>query len=268
MNSSETKETLTFDYHTIRLIIGLIAMSLPVVVAIRAGGVTDSISWSYHTDARDCFVGSLFVIGAFLISYKGHKPTLNPNEVGKFWIWMSSFWKGAIEFRIWEKQHEEDIVSWVGGIAAVVTALFPTGDCLAENCPFIPVSQIHYGGAIVVFATTVYFCLFAFMARAKSKMEQSGMRLKSAGLDPRQKRKWIYSICGWGIALVLLVLLVLKSASVPTFQNMTFWAETLALELFGFAWLTASQYLPFITEETERQKFFFEGIFSGRSAQN
>jgi hypothetical protein len=30
--------------------------------------------------------------------------------------------------------------------------------------------------------------------------------------------------------------------------------EAFALELFGFAWLTASHYLPIVTEKTERRQ--------------
>ena len=166
MKSSESKEYLAFDYHAIRLIIGFIAVLFPVVVTFCASKITDSISWSYHTDARDFFVGFLFVIGAFLISYKGHKHTLHKNDVGRFWNWVNRFWKGAIKFRIWERKHEEDLVSWVGGVAAVITAVCPTACCLGENCPYDPISRIHYIGAIVLFSTTVYFCLVAFNFQA------------------------------------------------------------------------------------------------------
>lgn len=245
MESSESKENLVFDYHTIRGLIGLIAMLFPWVVIFRAGKITDSISWSYHTDARDLFVGLLFVIGAFLISYKGRKPDLHKNDIGIFWKWMSKFWKGAVNFRIWERKHEEDLVGWVGGIAAWVTATYPTARCIGKDCPYDSISCIHYIGAVILFSTTVYFCLFAFKDRANAK---------SGNAPP--KRVTIYLICGWGIAAIMLVLVVLKSTQFDAIGNITFWAETAALELFGFAWLIASQYLPWFTEKTERQKLF------------
>ena len=62
MKSSESKEYLTFDYRAIRLMIGLIAIFFPLVVRIFASKITDSISWAYHTNARDVYVGFLFVI--------------------------------------------------------------------------------------------------------------------------------------------------------------------------------------------------------------
>lgn len=245
MEPSESKENLVFDYHTIRGLIGLIAISFPLVVILRAGRITDSISWSYHTDARDLFVGLLFVIGAFLISYKGRKPELHENDVSRFWKWMSRFWKGAINFRIWERKHEEDLVSLIGGIAAWTTAVCPTTRCIGTDCPDDPISSIHYIGAVVLFSTTVYFCLFAFRVRAIAK----------SGNAPKI-RSTTYVICGWGIAAIMLGLIFLKSTQFGAISNLTFWAETAALELFGFAWLIASQYLPWFTEKTEQQKLF------------
>jgi hypothetical protein len=256
MKSSESKEYLAFDYHTIRLIIGLIAVLFPVVVSVRASKITDSISWSYHTDARDYFVGFLFVICAFLISYKGHKHTLDKNDVGKFWSWVNNFWKGAINFRIWERKHEEDLVSWMGGVAAGITAVCPTAHCLGKECPYDPISYIHYMGANVLFSTTVYFCLVAFKSQAIKKIKRDEKLPGKSGFDPKKLRVGFYSFCGWGIVVIMVGLVVLKSTELHTISNTTFWAETFALELFGVAWLIASQYLPVVTSKTERQKLF------------
>ena len=47
---------------------GLIAFALPFVVAALATDAANrltSISASYHTNARDAFVGMLFVVSAF-----------------------------------------------------------------------------------------------------------------------------------------------------------------------------------------------------------
>jgi len=256
MKSSKSKEYLAFDYHAIRLMIGLIAMLFPLVVRIFASKITDSISWSYHTDARDFFVGFLFVIGAFLISYKGHKPTLHKNDVGRFWNWVSIFWKGASNFRIWERKHEEDLVGWMGGVAAWITAVCPTARCLGENCPYDPISYIHYITAIILFSTTVYFCLVAFSAQANAKIKNDEKLSGKGGIGPKQLRVKLYSFCGWGIVVIMVGLVVVKSTQLHTISNITFWAETFALELFGIAWLIASQYLPVFTDETERQKLF------------
>ena len=69
---------LVFDYRALRFVVGLLAFIFPWVVTIRAQMILSSISWSYHTDARDQFVGGMCVIGILLIAYKGHKPVLPP----------------------------------------------------------------------------------------------------------------------------------------------------------------------------------------------
>lgn len=258
---AKSGEKLAFDEYAIRLIIGVLAFILPWVVSLRAWQITPSISWSYHTDARDFFVGSLFVIGAFLISYKGHKHTLLHKNVGKFWSSLNKVWKGAIDFRIWERKHEEDLVSWVGGIAALVTALSPTAFCTAE-CPCEPLvksscasgaaSITHYVGAIILFSTTVYFCLVAFRSQAREKIgHEAGL---IGGWDPATLRLRTYTWCGWGIAGVMLATILIEKLNLTLIPNLTFWAETVALELFGLAWLIASQYLPGFTGEAQRKK--------------
>lgn len=255
MPTKASKENLVFDYHTIRGLIGLIAMLFPLVVSVRASKITDSISWSYHTDARDFFVGFLFVLGAFLMSYKGHKPTIHEEAVGKFWKWVSRFWSGAINLRIWERKHEEDLVGWFGGIAAWVTAIFPTAICIGENCPSDWRSNIHYLGAVILFSTTVYFCLVAFLRQVNAKIEQdeeNGL----TGNSPKKRRKKVYLVCGWGIALIMLGLFIVNIIKFYAIPNLTFWVETVALELFGFAWTVASQYLPILTDKAEQQKLF------------
>jgi uncharacterized membrane protein YbjE (DUF340 family) len=47
---------------------GIIALALPFLVSLISGEQLDSISSSYYTAARDCLVGLLFVVGAFLLS--------------------------------------------------------------------------------------------------------------------------------------------------------------------------------------------------------
>jgi hypothetical protein len=259
MKASNSKENLVFDFYTIRLLIGLIAFSLPWLVRIIVGHIPDSISWSYYTDARDYFVGLLFVIGSFLMSYKGNQPTLHQNDVGRFWKWAGGVWKGAVNFRIRERKREEDWVGWVGGIAAWVTALNSTSECL--KCDPDTGSIIHYIGAIILFSTTVYFCLVAFSDQVKRKIKNDQKLLGIVGKDPKQLRLAFYQFCGWGIVVIMLGLLVVKSgliAAISNIPNITFWAEAAALSLFGIAWMIASQFLPFFTAESDRQKLFFE----------
>ncbi|MEM7432630.1 MAG: hypothetical protein AAF351_11945 [Pseudomonadota bacterium] len=63
--------TQAFSYHTIRGLVGLIALLIAGVAAILSGPTLGSISASYHFDAQDVFVGSLFIVSAFLGAYNG-----------------------------------------------------------------------------------------------------------------------------------------------------------------------------------------------------
>ena len=67
-------ERYEIDHHTIKLIVGLIAVSLATLTSIFAGGTIASISASYHVGgwSRDIFVGFLFAIAAFLLAYNGN----------------------------------------------------------------------------------------------------------------------------------------------------------------------------------------------------
>lgn len=228
-SGSNPKRNLVFDFITMRWLMGLIVLLLPGIVRFIATEKIPSISWSYHTEARDYFVGLLFVIGAFLISYKGHK-------------------------------REEDIVSSVGGIAAWVTALNPTAFSVGSTNM---TSTIHYLGAFVLFSTTVYFCLYAFTSRARRKSKRKDKRKgKGKGiflidfifqykgpLDPAARRILFYQICGLGITSMMVLSAIVGFSGVDEPSNLIFLAQTIALLLFGTAWLVASQFLPFLIDK-------------------
>ncbi|MFZ5878642.1 MAG: hypothetical protein ACOY0R_04680 [Chloroflexota bacterium] len=257
---------LVFDHIAIRRFIGLIAILLPLIVDVAAWDFLPSISASYHADPsefpflpyfpspRNIFVGALFVIGAFLMSYKGHQVKLAPEKAEAFWHKLG---KAAVAFRCWEHEHEEDIVSWIGGIAAWGVALFPTGipvECVdsiafslemepAQPSTVIPI--VHLFFAAVLFLTTSYFSLVAFKRRVDQKTRQRG----PAGAwyaDRLQHRRSIYTLSGWTtLALIavlgLLALFYPEESGKCLIYNQTFWAETVMLELFGAAWFTASK---------------------------
>lgn len=245
--STIEEEGLDFDYHDLRLMVGCIAFLFPVAVLLITLKVTPSISASYHTHARDVFVGLLFVIGALLVAYKGHN-------------------------------QPEERISTIGGLAAIVVALFPTvcdsklfpTACYAELVPTICTrcgtalnSNIHKFAAFILFSTVVYFCLVAFLSRVFSKIDNKSkftilLATKYAlkGVDkniPQVGKKLlrlrIYLFCGLLIAGILL-LSVFASSLINTF---TFWAETIALGLFGIAWMTASKLWFFGYEEEKKQ---------------
>lgn len=123
-----SRENRTFDYRTLRLVIGLIAFLLPFVVSIIANTTLASISGSYYTEARDWFVGLLFIVGGFLLAYNGHTQV-------------------------------QANVSKVASVAAVGIAVFPTA---CDKCGTTITSIIHFTSATILFSALAYFCLGPF----------------------------------------------------------------------------------------------------------
>ena len=155
MNIPQSRERLVFDFRTLRLIIGALALAFPAVVCALTGKMTTSISASYHEpQTRDVFVGFLFILGALLISYKGHRLWV-PRKEGKYlWVWAS--------------RHQEDVISAIGGIAAISTALFPTA---CDDCSLDTKARIHTIGAFILFFNVAYFSLIAFLRSLNKKLK-------------------------------------------------------------------------------------------------
>jgi hypothetical protein len=134
-----------FDYRALRLLMGLIAFALPFVVWFLSASPLSSISASYYTDARDMFVGMLFVVSAFLWAYNGH----SSNEAR---------------------------LSKVASLAAIFVAIFPTSCDLCETGGMA--SSIHYGAAATLFAVLAYFCFVPFRRNTKGQKGKKGRRSK------------------------------------------------------------------------------------------
>ncbi|MBI5634099.1 MAG: hypothetical protein HZA15_11545 [Nitrospirae bacterium] len=128
---------------------GLIAFSLPFVVSIAASLPLTSISASYYSNARDIFVGLLFVVGSFLFAYNGHSES-------------------------------ESLSSKAASIAAVFVAICPTS---CDGCPRSFNSAIHYVAAAVLISILAYFCFIPFRRGIKGlggkKARRSGIYLIS-----------------------------------------------------------------------------------------
>lgn len=247
-SKSDDSKDLVFDYKALRLLVGVIAFFLPWVVILVTYRATSSISASYHTKVRDIFVGSLFVIGALFVAYNGHKIQVDEKNLGTFWDWLSTFWKGARRFRVIEREVEERVVSLLGGIAAIATALCPTA---CDLCTQDVKSRIHGIGAAILFSAVVYFCLVGFLYQVKPALKKSWAAGGKAKL-----RAWIYLVCGWGVAAMMLCSVIapyLLTSTVARTLSITFWAETVALWLFGIAWMTASKFLRFLVDDEKEQ---------------
>ena len=136
------KRNEVFDYRALRLLVGLIAFLLPFTVSFLSANSLSSISASYYSNARDAFVGMMFIVGSFLWAYNGH--TIN-----------------------------EAIASRGASLAAILVALFPTA---CDLCKADLAARIHYTAAVILFAILAYFCLVPFRKNTKRKGGKKGLR--------------------------------------------------------------------------------------------
>lgn len=121
---------ISVDVKTLRRVVGILGVGLPLVMAIWGfvilGGIEllPSISAYYDLRTRDGFVGILFVVGWFLLAYKGYEPT-------------------------------DDRAGDVACVCAVGTALFPHNGSGLQN-------EIHFAAAAGMFLTLAFFALCLF----------------------------------------------------------------------------------------------------------
>lgn len=133
MLTEPTREEI--NHRTIKLIVGLVAISLATLTSAFATSSITSISASYYEGgwAQTVFIGFLFAIAALLLAYNGLSLT-------------------------------EMLLSKVASVAALGVALFPC-ECKGHP-PLIP--YIHGISAAVMFLILVFFC-YAFYLRARQK---------------------------------------------------------------------------------------------------
>ena len=178
------------------------------------GKALSSISVYYHSIVGDIFVGILFSIGLFLITYKGY-----------------------------EKQDDEwvsdNIVCNIAGFAAIFVALYPTR--LASQTSLDLVGAIHVGAA------AIFFLLMAIISGFKFTRSRYDVTKLESDVPVPEKlfRNQIYRGCAWaivisiaGIGLVWLSRVYFNDLYVllEPFQPV-FWLESVGLMAFGYSWL-------------------------------
>jgi hypothetical protein len=123
------------DHLALKLVVGVIAISLSFLTSFFAHTAITSISASYWEGgpSRNIFVGFLFAISAFLLAYNG-------------------------------RSRREMVLSKIAAVAALGVALFP---CDCDGHP-VRVPYLHFASAAVMFLILAYFC-YAFFLRARGK---------------------------------------------------------------------------------------------------
>jgi uncharacterized membrane protein YiaA len=147
MAEIDRKKQQIISYLTLRTLIGFIGITLPILLVVACCiyggciGIQDSISSYYHTGVRDLFVGVLFVLGFFLLSYKGYEAL-------------------------------DNIVASFGSVFALGVALFPSHN------PSPVIRTLHFVSAGLLFAVFIYFslCLFTKGAKKNDRTKRKNQR--------------------------------------------------------------------------------------------
>ena len=219
------------DHRTIKLIVGVVALTLASLTDLFASSPIPSISASYYEGgwSQSIFIGFLFAISAFLLAYNG----LSRSEM---------------------------VLSKVASVAGLGVALFPCecpkdghkaiampgmmgvlgriGKHVDELAPYV-----HGVSATTMFLVLTYFC-YQFLRRAWRK-----------GHPQAKARATIYALCGIAILSSIAVLgsnHLARNALTDRCPRLIFYGEGVALVAFGISWLTASRILPVLTRRDER----------------
>ncbi len=196
-----------------RRAIGYLGIFLPVVLIVLSlfrffeTEIQPSISNYYYTNLRDIFTGTLAATGLFMIRYKGHG---NP-----------SFWKN------------DELLTNLAGFMAIGVALIPVNPEFDHQKIYtlIPLSYdwlgwLHYAFAALLFGI---FSLLAINVFTIGQEINEGIPVSTLNENN------IYRFCGYSI--IILMLLVPVSENLRLFNYSTLILESLALFLFGIAWL-------------------------------
>ena len=214
-----TRNPAILSYHAMATLVGIITSSLPfmlgggaILLALIGPGhalpqpvLQCSISDYYYTAMGSYYVGSLFVIGAFLICSRGYERT-------------------------------DEIAGYLAGLFTLGAALFPSEDPHLTHYSRlqIDIGFAHTACAALMFLAIAYFCLFLFR---RSSPDRRPTRRK-------RHRNVIYTVCGVVIVVCICMMLIFTLNGVGQSRrpfNPLLFSESLALEAFGVAWLTKGE---------------------------
>jgi hypothetical protein len=209
--SNHKELRLGLSHYMHQRMIGYLGLLLPVILVVLAAarptpGLSpwrplDSVSAYYYSGAVAVFIGVLFAMSLFLLSYQGYVDSRADRVLGK-----------------------------IGGGAALLIALFPTGapEGLDEPAWWREwVGWVHYFAAISLFVVFILFALWLF---------------RKTGEDPEQlsaekrRKNLLFLVCG----IVMTVAVVWAGSSLVTGKPI-FWPEVIALSAFALSWLVKGE---------------------------
>ena len=207
-------------YLRIRNLCGLLGILLPWIALFSAGLKLDketgwwwSISATYYQ--TDALVGVLVPACIVMMSYIGY-----------------NFW--------------DNLVTTLTGLFGLGIVLFP---CKVAWIP--DGTPVGFFQLPIEFSHTVHtVCAVLFFLFAAINTLWLFTKHGDTMTDRKKIRNTIYRICGWGM-IVLLALLVGISLLVGTPGWFVMVIEIILLQLFGFAWLVKGEFFPFFNDKQE-----------------
>jgi hypothetical protein len=223
MSAPDANRDLLISYTTLRKIVGILGIALPVVLLFGnicfgdCTGPQRSISHNYHTVMGDVFVGMLCAISLFLFVYKGPEPI-------------------------------DGILGNVAGVLGILVAIIPCGPHDTDKGFIVRGLPEGYawGMAHNIIAGIFLLVLAYFSSKLFTKSREG-----ESPTPEKRKRNVIYKICGWIIVVCVagcIVVMVLTKDAEPEPEWVLgmapiFWLETIALWAFGFSWLVKGETL-------------------------
>lgn len=225
MADQQQQNPTVISHYQLRQLIGILGISLPVVLVFgayffdRCSLLQPSISHYYYSIMHIVFVGTLCVLGGFLITYRG----------------TSSF---------------ENRVSNLAGVFAFGVAVCPTDlegfmGLGGDGCQFIQlttslpgssmhpiIGKLHFGFAAALFVCFIIFCKRIFQEPDEGRIDEK-----------KKRRNKIYHWCGNIIIISIACILVITIIDRVTkneegiFPFYIYIFETTSLLPFGFSWL-------------------------------
>ena len=218
--------SLLLSFLHLRRAIGIVGMALPFVLLLGNllfgnHEIQSSISGYYHTPMRNIFVGAIFAIAVFLLSYRGYE---------RDYRW-----------------------TYAAGFFAILVALFPT----KPNVEILTSQENLIGNLHAVFASIFFVTLAIICLRSFTKTDVPEEAFNDDSHRGKKNRNRVYRACGWVMvasALLLVIVTLLLGATFAEDFKLLFIVEFAALLAFGISWTTKSnlniRFLKFLQDPT------------------
>lgn len=228
--------TVHVSHDTLRLGIGVLGITLPLLLFLGTWFLEKSISNYYYSTMRDYLEGVLFFLAFFLAAYRPY------GESGK---WDNRATNAAALFALF-------LALFPTNAPLVMPTHVPPLPYVAENIILRFVSP-EWSGLLHNIGSGGLFVSFAILSAVLfTQSGGKGWKGWVAGWKGKKGlRNAIYLGCGVGIAVCIGTIgwQAFWAANEAVRQNLdVFWPEAIALVLFGFSWLVKGGAFPMLND--------------------